>query len=583
MLLKTYQKFLLDMNFRFAYVLKLIKDTFVYQVIAFVILLLTLLNYPQDLLYLLYAFKIGLMKIFYLLFSDTYFAVKFYGHKKLVFNDALIHQRELAREVFSTEVLGAFALSFTVYIFPLFLHKFLKKRNTQKEHLSGSKIVPISKIKKFLEKSNFNFEIGGYRSDEFVLIEDDELEYKKDKKLEKEFRNGRIRFPIKNENRHSFIIGRPGSGKSVMLKDILDQLSKTERKLLIHDFKGDMLSLFYDEKDLVFNPLDKNHNLGWTIFNDIENEIDIETIAKSIIPENSKDPYWNEAARDVLVAILTYLLLEDKKTNKDIWEMLSMDLDELQLALESKTETKYAVKHISGDEDNKQAISVISVLIRYTKFFKYLTNSDGDFSIKQWIEDDEQKNKLFLINYPKEKAILKPIITLFFEIASKNLLQLKDNLDRRIYFFIDELGELQKMDSLVSLLTNGRSKGASVWLAIQDIGQVEHVYGKNLRQAIMNACSNYFIFGVNDFETARLLSEKIGDSRIKSSDMMMQLDADANTDQIGLREAEKVEKLIIPSEIQNLPDRVAYLQLANIQEHTKIKFYVKKFEEKTDE
>jgi len=53
---------------------------------------------------------------------------------------------------------------------------------------------------------------------------------------------------------------------------------------------------------------------------------------------------------------------------------------------------------------------------------------------------------------------------------------------------------LNRLNSIVDLLTNGRSKGASVWLAVQDIGQISNLYGDNLRQTIMNACNNYFDF-----------------------------------------------------------------------------------------
>jgi len=157
---------------------------------------------------------------------------------------------------------------------------------------------------------------------------------------------------------------------------------------------------------------------------------------------------------------------------------------------------------------------------------------------------------------------------------------LKDDLNRRVFFILDEFGMLNKLNSIVDLLTNGRSKGASVWLAIQDVGQINNLYGDNLRQSIMNACNNYFCFKVNDYQTAELLSKKFGEAKIKSVDEMVNHSVidnlDVNNGRLNRRISEKIEKLILPSEIQNLNEREFFVSLAIVKEITKVKVYIPK-------
>jgi hypothetical protein len=92
------------------------------------------------------------------------------------------------------------------------------------------------------------------------IIEPEEL----DTQVKKEYRGGpylkltrNINLPFKLQVRHGFVVGVSGSGKSMFLKGIIQQLRKQKAKAVIFDIKGEYLSMFYDPtKDVVFNPLD---------------------------------------------------------------------------------------------------------------------------------------------------------------------------------------------------------------------------------------------------------------------------------------------------------------------------------------
>lgn len=141
------------------------------------------------------------------------------------------------------------------------------------------------------------------------LIEPREL--KKEIKRDREDADiplGPVKIPRSAEVKHFFIVGRPGVGKTVAMSQVIDRRKKRDSKGIIYDFKGDYTSRFYDpDRDILFNPLDARSK-GWTLFNEVQNFMDIDAIAHSLIPPAyQSDPFWNDAGRDVFSGILHYL------------------------------------------------------------------------------------------------------------------------------------------------------------------------------------------------------------------------------------------------------------------------------------
>ena len=199
----------------------------------------------------------------------------------------------------------------------------------------------------------------------------------------------------------------------------------------------------------------------------------------------------------------------------------------------------------------------------YTQCFEYLKNSYGDFSIKKWASSDEDKRCVFLSNYSEISDTIRPMLSLFVELAGKRVLSLPDSSRRRVFFFIDEFGTLNHLPAIPTMLTNGRSKGMSIWIAIQDIGQIEKIYGKEIAQTIINACASSFLFAVNDPNTAEFLSRKIGDREIRelnisTSEQQFSTRGDSTTTSYQTRN----ERTIMPSEFLNMSNLVMLAKLS---------------------
>ncbi len=112
-------------------------------------------------------------------------------------------------------------------------------------------------------------------------------------------------------------------------------------------------------------------------------------------------------------------------------------------------------------------------------------------------------------------------------------------------------------------MTRARSKGASVWIGTQEIGQIEKVYGKESRQSIVNGCASKLILSIAEPETARYFSEAIGQTEILESSESITMGPSNIRDGLSFTRNSKTKPLVLPSVFQQFPDMEGILKLSN--------------------
>lgn len=423
-----------------------------------------------------------------------------------------------------------FIINLYLWIFYPLILIFMKKRKENSNYIRGAILEDAEEINKKIGNEETNLPIGS------------------------------INLPIKEEVKHFFIGGRPGTGKTNMFNQWLAKIKANKKKAIIYDNKGDFIPKFYDPTtDHILNPLD-TRCVRWTIFNDVTSTMDLVAVANSIIPSAPKGtaPIWYDAPRDILYGILLYCYVNNKRTNKDVWELLKTEPSKLYKMFKFCEGAERAAKVFESAEET--LASILMMLMQYAKIFELLQHIDGDFSVREWIKSDET-NFFFISNYADIKDTMKPIISLFVETAGRAILSLPDDITRRIYIFLDEFGTIQRMDTIVDLLTLSRSKGGAIFIGIQDIGRIDSIYGKELRESIINACGNNLIFAVEDTSTAEFFSKKLGAVEYWEDQQNLSM-GDANN-RVSVSKVKRKEDIVLPSEIQALKDLTAYLKLAN--------------------
>lgn len=423
--------------------------------------------------------------------------------------------------------------------------------------------------------------MGGYKLKARGIIDDKHLRGSKltspdalNRKIRRAYRIddtclplGSIRLPKEYEGQHGFISGRAGTGKTTLLNDILIQVKKNKSKIIIHDMKGDYVAKFFDPAtDKIFNPLD-SRGLKWSILHEVSSLPDIESLTHSLIPPSIKDDkFWVDASRDVFFSIIFYLVRNNQKTNRDLWDILSLSEPDLLELMQSAVanglqECRKALGYLQGHSSgSKVASDVLSTLKQYTNCFLYLRESDGDFCLKNWILDTKP-GAIFVVNYRQLKDTLRPILSLLIDLSAKYTLSLVDDNSRRIYYIIDEYAQLQRMPATLELLEAGRSKGASCWLACQDINQLRDLYGPDKTGSIINNCSTTITFGIGDPVSQDYLSKLYGDIEIAESKESNSMGPDDMHDGLSISRSRKITRLILPSQLGNLEKFHYFLKL----------------------
>lgn len=375
---------------------------------------------------------------------------------------------------------------------------------------------------------------------------------------------GQIKMPESLENRHTLIIGKPGTGKTQCIRPILKRWYEQGRQGIVYDYKGEYFAEFYDpDNDMLFNPLDAR-SLGWNLFNELVSYPDVDALAASLIPPpiSNSDPFWNPAARGVFSGILHYLFQNNLRNNSELWKLLTADAQEIADKLKHTKGGEAGYRYITQNAKNsKQAEGVLAVMMQYTKCFEYMAGNDGDFQITDWLYNG--KGIIYITNYADIEETLKPVLSLFVDLVGRKILSMPDDLSRRIMFNLDEFGSLQRLSTIVKLLTKGRSKGACIFLGIQDDGQTEKIYTPLLRKSIDSACGNRITFALSGETVEREARYNIGETEFIETQRSTSVGPHDMRDGTSLSEQRKKELLLLPTELSNLPDLTGVVQLRN--------------------
>jgi len=304
------------------------------------------------------------------------------------------------------------------------------------------------------------------------------------------------------------------------------------------------------------------------MFAEVKGEQDLEGVIKSLIPEmpgtGANDKFWTDSGRGVFRAVLVYLLNHfDNPSNEELCKLLFNSAGQPKDLWDLLRDDDSARAYCSclADADNPRATvpsSVLATLKSYTDSFTRPEIAErGNFSIKEWLHDDSTEGQaVFLVNPAKFAANYKSYFTVIIDLALREMISLPNDIDRRVWFFIDEFGSLFRLDSIVRLLAEGRSKGAAVVLGTQDLAQIKQNY-KQDTETLVNNCNSKVLARVTSKDEAKYISDLIGDMEIEKRDggSSVRMDEKAgvsmslNDNATRRRERRPV---VLPAEITNL-------------------------------
>ena len=379
---------------------------------------------------------------------------------------------------------------------------------------------------------------------------------------------GDILFPKDYENESILMVGSPGSGKSVLLKSIISQITKRKNeKMIILDRAPEFINNFYNPNtDLIFFPKEEN-SIMWDFGNEINSREDVRFFVESLIhiAEDEKQPVFPLAAQLILESILLHLLDNNTLSNKGLIDFLRTykTPETMKKALEL-TLDKYAINldpFLESDSNFSGSI-MGSLLVQFQKQFIiedfYFQNRN--FSIDDFLFNEEYQ-KVFIVNRKQESNLYNAYYVLFLSFLTRKILSLSNDTSRRIWLILDEFQTLKTannrgLPAILSLLAEARKKGSSVIISTQSHARVEDLYKKTGMNSIYNT-TNTKIFLRNQIpEEQKNITDYFGTvEQIEYSSSTSFAATIQQNDKTSMGRSIKEKKVILPTELSQLEIR----------------------------
>ena len=379
-------------------------------------------------------------------------------------------------------------------------------------------------------------------------------------------RIGTVPLPAQLETRHLAMIGTTGSGKTTVLRQMLDGIEVRGEAALVYDTSGAFVAHYYrpERGDIILNPFDARCAF-WTPFGEMAHPADADRIATQLITETGEHDrdIWLETSRILVANMIRALWREGKGTLPDLLDALQTRTKEDLKAWLGNTSSARTF----ADDADRATGSVLFMLAKASNLIQFLRASgaaEASFAFRDFIGGlDASAGAKPWIFVPRKEDFFeasKPLLACWLECAASAVLGLGPSADRRIWFILDELADLPRVDNLARLLPEGRKFGAAVVLTFQALGQMRHRYGPQLAEAILGCCNSKLFLQTIDSETRSWASKTIGECEVE---IPMMTDALAEGDgrpRTTLSKIRKIRPAVLESELR-LPKYEGYLLL----------------------
>lgn len=370
------------------------------------------------------------------------------------------------------------------------------------------------------------------------------------------FEIGGVAVPDSFEPEHVLICGAPGTGKTNIIVKMLAGIRKRGKRAIVYDTAGTFVEKFYRPGiDVLLNPLDVRSD-RWSPWVDVPRDYHYDQIAESTIPDKSGDPFWAKSARGTLVAVLRKLARQERT-------LVSILLDTLLRSklkdLAAFAQGTDAAAFISMEGERTSA-GIQAELASVMRSFAYLDDTEDGLSIRDWVANERDDSWLFVTVKADQLPSLRPLITVWLDIAISAIMSLSPERNRRLYCVIDELPSLQKLPSLSDFLARARKYGGCGILGFQSYPQLEATYGIQDAAAITGYCSTWVALRANDTPTAKHVSENLGQVEQVEANEGLSYGVNDMRDGVNLSRMQVTRPLVMHTEVTNLPNLCGYLR-----------------------
>ena len=286
-------------------------------------------------------------------------------------------------------------------------------------------------------------------------------------------------------------------------------------------------------------------------------------------PGMAGEAHWNEEAKALIGGIILLIVACEPPAQRNLSrlrECLTLAPDafvDLLRVMQACNDCgglikRAANRHLAKSE--REAAGVLSSAQRHTHFLDSprMTNvlAKSDFSFA----DLKMKTvTVFLVLPPDRLNTYSRWLRLMVTQSLTDMARTSIKPKQPVLFLLDEfaaLGYLAPIERAMGLMAG---YGVQLWLILQDIHQLKATYGKRAGTFLSNA-GVLQVFGVNDHDSAKLVSDLMGQSTVVWANMSHALDSEESG--LSYSEQHVGRPLLTPDEVRNLRQELQLLFLA---------------------
>ena len=405
-------------------------------------------------------------------------------------------------------------------------------------------------------------------------------------------------------NLNTLVCGGSGAGKTRFFAK--PNLCQANSSYVVLDPKGELLrdtgnllsAKGYDIKVLDLINMEKSHCYNPFVYLRSDNDIQrlVTNLFKNTTPKGSQsqDPFWDQAATMLLLALIFYLhyeappeeqnfpmvmemirageVREDDETYKSALDIL---FERLEMRNPEHVALKYYRSYHSGSGKTLKSIQ-ITLISRLEKFnLESLASITQNDELELW-SIGEKKTAVFAI-IPDNDSSFSFLVGMLYTQLFQQLYYQADvihggRLPVHVHFLMDEFANVALPDEFDKLLSTMRSREISVSIIIQNLAQLKALFEKQW-ESIVGNCDEFLYLGGNEQSTHEYVSKLLGKETIDTNSYGQSKGRNGSYStnwQLAGRE------LMTPDEVRMLDNRYALLFIRGERPVEDLKFDILK-------
>lgn len=336
---------------------------------------------------------------------------------------------------------------------------------------------------------------------------------------------------------HVLVVGPTRSGKGVSF--VIPNGYMWRGSSVWFDLKRENFEAFgahrqaLGDKVFMFSPGERNshrYNPLDFIRRDARMPTDAAIVASFIVPEGvGSSEIWSRTGRQLLTALIGYVICsaryEGQRHLRAVTGLTSTGVDFLRVLTniregEGADLPTWVVQGLNQfialekETRNSAFFNLTAALNPWTNDLVAAATAATDFDIARL---RKEAMAIFIGCSIAQLDVFRPIIKILVQQIHDVLMAAMPGADEphQVLIMIDEFRQLGRMDALISKLTINAGYGFRMVLVLQDLAQLDEVYGKATRQTTLSACQVKLFIRMNDMDTCDYVSQMLGSTTVE--------------------------------------------------------------------